>query len=203
MSDQVEIVNRALTKLGAGRIASISDNNKRAIVMESLWDTVRKSELAKRRWSFSITRAALPASATVPAWGFAKTYPLPADYLSLVQVNDFFVDPNFQDYTNEDNSAWKIENVDDLPSILTDFTAPLKIRYVKDITDPGLFHSLFVEVFASKLAYEGCEEITNSNAKRQAAMDDYMMALKEGVRNNAIELPPQGYADGSWMLGRL
>lgn len=198
-ASQAEVVNRALTKLGAGRITSITDNNNRAIVMNSLWETVRKAELARRRWGFSIKRDSLAALAGTPAWGYAKAYQFPADYLSLVQVNDFFVDPNFMDYVNQDNAAWVVEGT----QILTDFSAPLKVRYVRDVTDVSSWHPLFVEAVAMKLAYEAAEELTQSSSKQQAALDAYNTALREGVRVAAIELAPRSQADGSWMLGRL
>ena len=52
MASQVEICNRALIKLGAGQITSITDNNKQARILSGLWETVRKAELTKRYWNF-------------------------------------------------------------------------------------------------------------------------------------------------------
>jgi hypothetical protein len=77
------------------------------------------------------------------------------------------------------------------------------MRYVADVTDPGAFDALFVEVLSSKLAYEACYDITQSNQGREAAAQDYKMAVVEAARANAIEKPPQGFPDDSWMLGRL
>ena len=156
MASQTEIVNRALLKLGGSPITSIADNSKAARVMGGLWDTVRKSELTKRFWNFALARTSLAALSDVPDWGFGVKYQLPIDFLKLVQVNDFFVSPGLQDYRNMDDSPWAIEGQE----LLTDFGAPLKIRYVRDITDPGTFDALFCEVMASKLAYEGCYAIT-------------------------------------------
>jgi hypothetical protein len=50
---------------------------------------VRKAELRKRHWSFAIKRAALPALADAPTWGFGYAYQLPTDYLRLMQVGEF------------------------------------------------------------------------------------------------------------------
>lgn len=199
MASQTEIVNRALTKLGAARITSINDSNKSARVMNAIYDTVRKAELRKRLWGFALKRDSLAKLADAPAWGFGNQYQLPTDFLRLVQVNDIFIIPAIAEYTTQDNSAWAIEGT----AILTDFDAPLKIRYIRDITDSGLFDPLFVESFAAKLAYEACEEITNSNQKRSAAEKDYTTAVREAAMTNAIERPPQGIPDDSWMVGRL
>jgi hypothetical protein len=199
MASQVEICNRALTKLGAGRITSLSDSNKQARALSACWDTVRRAELAGRYWNFALKRASLPRLGTDPDWGFANQYQLPNDYLKLMQVNDIFVAPGLADYKQADDSPWAIEG----QAILCDFDAPLKVRYVRDVTDTGTWHPLFVEVMASKLAYETCYEITQSREGQRQAGDEYQRALKVAANSNAIERPPQGTLDDSWMLGRL
>lgn len=199
MASQVEIVNRAIIKLGGETVTSLEDNKKSARVFSALWDTVRKAELSRAYWNFATQRASLPALGDVPDWGFAYQYQLPSDYLKLMQVNDVFVAPGLADYRQSDDSPWAIEG----QAILTDFGAPLKIRYVKDITDTGLFHELFVEMLASKLAFEGCYAITQSREGQRQASDDYKMALKEARLSNAIERPPVGLPDDSWILGRI
>lgn len=199
MASQVDICNRALTKLGAARITSLSDSGKSARAMASVYDTVRKSELSKRYWNFALARTSLAALGTDPDWGFSRQFQLPNDYLKLMQVNDIYVANEMADYRQYDDSAWAIEG----QAILTDFDAPLKVRYVRDITDTGLFHPLFVEVLASRLAYETCYEITQSRDGQRVADEDYVKNLKAATLSNAIERPPVGIPDDSWSLGRL
>lgn len=199
MAGQIEIVNRALFKLGALPIASLVDNNKQARVMGGLWDTVRKAELRRHLWSFALKRAALPALASPPAWGYARAFQLPADFLRLVQVGETQVAPSIADYRDGDDSAYAIEG----STLLADFGAPLRIRYVADVADPGIFDALFVEALAAKLAYEACESITQANEKKNVAAEDYKTALRAAAMATALEKPPQGIADDSWMVGRL
>lgn len=199
MASQTEVVNRALLKLGSNPITSITDNSQAARVMAGLWETVRKSELTKRFWNFALARASLAALSEAPAWGFNYQYQLPVDFLKIAQVGDVFVSPSLQDYRNQDDSPYAIEGT----RILTDFGAPLKIRYVADVTDPGLFDPLFCEAMASKLAYEACYAITQSLQGREQMSNDYKMSLKDAALSNAIAKPPQGMMDDSWMLGRL
>ena len=199
MASQTEICSRALTKLGADRITSITENSKSARAMNALWETVRKAELRKRIWKFATMRTTLPAVSTPPAWGYNNAFQLPADFLRLVQVNDTFAVPALTDYRDQDDSSYQIEN----GLILTIFNAPLKIRYVQDVTDTGRFDALFVEVFASKLAYEACEEITQSLSKRQQANEDYKQAMHDATLTGAVERAPQGFPDDSWVIGRL
>lgn len=199
MASQVEIVNRGLRKLGAAPIVSMGDGIKQARIMSDLWNTVRQAELRRHNWNFAMTRTALPALAAAPAWEFQLAYQLPSDCLRLVQVNDFYVDPSATDYRSMDDSPFQLEG----GQILTDYAAPLKIRYVRDITDPGAFDALFVEALASKLAYEGCEAITQSNEKKNTAANDYKMAVRDAAQADAIEKPSEGFADDSWILQRL
>ena len=199
MASQVEIVNRALIKIGGNRITSMGDDSKSAKVMSALWDTVRKSEITKRYWNFALARAQLAKLSTAPSWNFQNQFQLPVDFLKIVQVNDMYIVPSMTDYVNGDNSPYAIAG----QTIETDFEDPLKIRYVKDIADPGLFDHLFVEVLASKLAYEACYEITQSRQGCDQALNDYNIAIKEAYKSNAISRPPQSIPDDSWILSRL
>jgi hypothetical protein len=199
MAAQIEIVNRALFKLGALPLASMGDNNKQARIMSGLWDTVRKSELRRNLWSFAIKRGSLPALAQTPAWGYTTSFQLPADCVRLVQVNDLYISPSEVDYRTMDDSPYAIEG----NTLLASFPAPLKVRYVADITDPGAFDALFVEALSAKLAYEACEGITQANEKKNVASEDYKAAIKAAAMVNAIEKPSQGIADDAWMTARL
>lgn len=199
MASQVEIANLALTKLGASRITSLTDNNKSARAINAVYDLTRRAELRKFYWQFAMKRTSLPVLSQDPAWGFASQYQLPADFLRLVQCGDVYVPPSQTDYNTMDNSAFAIEG----GALLTDLGAPLKIRYVFDNTDPGTYDPLFAKLLACALASEACEEITNSTQKRAAIGEDYKAARIEAVRVGAIERPPQGFADDSWMLARL
>jgi len=199
MASQVEIANRALTKIGEARILSLTDDLEAARVVSSLWDIVRDAELRARNWNFSIARASLAALVATPAWGFALQYQLPADCLRVVQVDEFFPGPSMSDYRNRSEAQYQIEG----RKILTDLAAPLKIRYVARIEDTGSWDAAFVEVFACKLAVEVCERLTQSNTKRDLAWNEYGEALKAAVRADAIENPPEPLPDDSWMLSRL
>lgn len=199
MASEVEIANMALTKLGAARITSLTEASKPARSMAAIFNMTRQAEIRKYRWAFALQRASLPALSAAPAWGYARAYQLPADYLSLVVVGRFQAVPALDDYVNGDNAMWSVES----GQILTDLGAPLSIRYVRDVTDAGSFDPLFCQSFAAMLAYIACEEITGSNQKRDTAAADYKMAVRDAVRINAIERAPSSIQDDSWMVGRL
>lgn len=192
MPSKTEIANRAITKLGGERILSLADTSREATTLNSMFDAVMDAELRRHRWKFAIRRSSLSALVDGPEWGYEYAYQLPADFLALVQVNDFYVRGLKQ------KTPWTVEGA----QILTDFGAPLKVRYVARVSNLGTLDPLFVEVLACKLAMESCETLTQSPQKRQMAMEEYQFAVSEAVRQDAIENPPDELPWGSWMDSR-
>jgi hypothetical protein len=205
MASRADIANLALLKLGSGtKITSLTDNSPAAATLNRCYDMMRQAELRANYWSFALRRTTVPKLAAVPPWGFKQQFGLPDDYLRLQQVNDFYIVPALSSYTDYDASAYAIEtNSDGVLCILTDYPAPLKLRYVRDVQDEGLFDALFTVSFAIRLAFECCEQITNSNSKKAQLKEDYKDAIKLAARTSAIEKPPQAIGDDSWMVARL
>lgn len=199
MASQVEIANRALTKLGAARIISFGDDNKQARAIQSMFDIVRDSELRSHIWSFSVKRTSLAALTSTPDWGYEYEYELPSDYLRLLQVNEMYNGPSMDDYRNAATADYVLEG----KKILTNFGAPLKIRYIARVVDTTMWDATFTEAFACKLAMELAEDLTQSNQKRDLAGQEYKFALMQAVRSSAIEQPAQDLPDNSWLLSRL
>lgn len=199
MASQVEIANRALTKVGEARILSLGDDVEAARVISSLWDNVRDAELRARNWNFSIARASLAALVTTPDWGFEYEYQLPTNCLRVVQVDEYFPGVSLTDYRGASEAAYQIEG----RKILTNIAAPLKIRYVSRVEDTGTWDGAFIEAFACKLAVEACERLTQSNTKRDMAWKEYNEALRVAVFSDAIENPPEALPDDTWVMSRL
>ena len=205
MASRADIANLALTKLGSPtKITSLTDNSIPARALNGVYDLMRKAELRAHNWGFALKRASLPASATVPPWGFSASYPLPGDYLRLTQVNEFYIVPALYDYNTADAASWSIEaDASGALCVFCNFSAPLKVRYVFDQINEGTFDALFVDSFACRLAFEVCEQITNSNSKKQAMSDGYKASIGMAIKANAIEKPPALIGDDSWILARL
>jgi hypothetical protein len=196
----VAIANLALTKLGEARIISFSDDTKAARAVAAVYDLLRDAELRRRKWRFTIKRTQLPALAVSPEFGYAYAYQIPADCLSILSVGDVAPGVDLSDYrTGLDMELYSIEG----RAILTDLPAPLKLRYKARVTDATQFDAAFVQAFASRLAYELAEDLTQSAAKKQAAGEDYKLAVREAVAANAIEVAPTPIPDDSWLLSRI
>ena len=195
MASKVEICNQALIKVGASRIVSLSDDTKSAQVLDAIYDVKRDAELAACPWTFAIKRAQLPADSTAPSFGWSYAYPLPTDYLALVEVGEDFVF-----YNIEDGPAFQIEaQASGVLAIMTNEASPLKIRYVSRVTNTGLYPALFVEAFACRLAAEICEPLTQSLSKREAAWTERKQAVQSARRMNAIEQPPRRVPASGWV----
>lgn len=199
MASVIQVANRALTKLGAGRIISLDDNNKQARAILSCFDDLRDAELRANRWSFALVRTALPALTTSPAYEFQYEYQLPADFLRLDMINGQYPSTVMDNYIGAETADYAIEG----GKILTDIAAPLKIRYCRRVEDANLWDVLFREALACRIAAEICEDLTQSDGKRNLAWQEYKQALSEAVRTNAIERPPQMPPDDQFIISRL
>jgi len=198
VASNIDIANAALLKLGADRITSLNDHNDRARVLSQRFTMVRDAELRRHRWRFALSRASVPALADPPEFGYARAFQLPSDFLRLVQVGEYDLGDSLADYRSAPTARWALEG----RTILTDLPSPLSLRYIRKVTDSALFDSAFVEAFAARLAWECCERITQSDSKRQLAAGEYKEAVREAIRANAIEAPPEYGSDDSWVMAR-
>jgi hypothetical protein len=189
MPSDVEICNLALVKVGSERIASLLDESKQAKILNAIYNQKKDAELAANHWTFATKRASIPASSTAPAFGWKYAYPLPSDFLRMIQVGD-----NYSFYDSGDGAIFSIEG----KSILTNEPAPLKIRYIYRVENSGILPALFVEVLAARLHIEIVEALSQSASKADVAMNGYKMALRAARKANAIEMPPQMVPDHSW-----
>lgn len=193
MASKTDIANRALIKLGQDAILLLTDDNKAARTMNYIFDTVADSEVQDNRWKFAIARTQLSALVDPPTFGYAYQYPLPPDYLGLVQVNEFYV-RSF----SSDRALWSIE----VDNLLTDLAAPLSVRYIRRVNDANDYTPLFVEALACRLAMEACENLTQSDSKFQRVAQQYQAAVMRARSQDALENPPDELPDGSWLDSR-
>jgi len=183
-TSETAVGNAALAKLGQGAVLSFEEADERARWLKARFADVRDLVLRANRWSFALARARLSAQAEPPAFGWRRAFPLPADCLRLIEVAPV------GDHALEGGA------------ILADAEGPLEVRYVRRVADVGAWDGLFAEAVACRLALELAEKLTQSSGRREMALREYQMAVREAVRVNAIETPPETGADGAWLLAR-
>lgn len=199
MASVIQVANRALTKLGSGRITSLSDDVKAARSINSCFEDIRDDELRANRWQFAMKRVSLAALASSPEFGFTYQYALPADFLRLDMINDEYPAAVMDNYIGAETQEYMVEG----NLILTDIEAPLKLRYISRIDDPNQWDVNFREMVASRIAMEICEDLTQSDTKKQSAARDYDRAKKVAIRIGAIEKPPATPPDNTWIISRI
>lgn len=205
-ASDTDIANRALSKLGDERIASLSEDTAPGRAMAHRFPFVRDLLLQSYPWRFSIKLASLAADASAPLWGYTKRYLLPSDCLRLVSLGDQYIP--FSAYGVQYQATYFGTSMGEAvhevvgQHIHTDLSAPLDIQYVQQVTDTGAFPDVFTEAFACKLAMDAVEELTQSNTKREAAERDFRMAIKEARRVDAFLRPPSRRQPGSWIMSR-
>lgn len=186
MASRTSISNRALSKLGQPRVSNIATTDtKAARTINEMYDIVRDAVLAAYPWNFAVTRTNLAPDADAPDWGWDYAYTMLADFLSLVQIDG---DPDYE-----------FEN----GKILTNEGTVLYIKYIYQNTDEGAFSALFTETFATRLAFEGCEEITQSNTKKATLGQEYESQLKQAYQVDAKDNPIKDEEDDDWVTARL
>lgn len=181
----VDVVNRALDKLGHGAITSLSDGTKAANLATRTWPIVRDQALRDHPWNFAIKRVTTAPLSTAPAWGFTYQHELPSDFLRLIEILDL----SQGEYQLESGKVLTDENV-------------LYIRYVALVTDPNEYDTLFIDAVAARLAYEMCEALTQSNQKKQILWEEYTESVRKARMVDAVENPPAVFEEDSWINAR-
>ena len=199
MASDVEIVNVALTLLGEDRIASLDDDTKPARESKALFAINRDALMAGYNWSFAKTRSQLSALASAPAFQYALKYQLPSECIRIIQIGDFYAGLDLTDYRGSQTEMFTVEGRE----ILTDLSAPLNFRFVQRVTDTAQFSANFAKAFAAYMAVDLAEPLTQSDTKRGRAVDSLKREISMAIRANAIELPPQKFADDEWLISRL
>ena len=195
----VSIANSALSKIGAGSIIALTDDTPAGRAVLARYAVVRDAELTRHVWRFSVKRASLAALVSTPVFGYSYEYQLPDDCLRVLVVGQSAPGLDMTDIRDGvDTLDYTIEG----RKILTEYGAPLYLRYVARIDDPTQFDYSFAEALASRLGYELTTVLSDSTSRKEAAWADYQSALRDAVRSNALQQPAQAIPDDSWLVGR-
>lgn len=203
MASEVDIANRALSKLGAARITSLTDNNKGARAMLARFDLLRDAELEAHPWRFAVVRTTLPALVSTPAYGYSYEYQRPTDDLRPLMVGGNAVNINTIGVQYRGSGPVDAEFEIIGQTIQTNIPAPLKYEYISRVEVSGNFPALFVEALASRLAMDACEELTQSATKYDRAEKHYTRAIREARRVNALYRPPHARTPGPFIQSRV
>lgn len=200
MATKTQIANLTLQMLGEeNTITNLTENTKAARAINGCYDIILDKTLRAHNWNFAIKRDELPALVDTPPFGYGQKYQLPGDCLRMVQVGQTRTLYSEFDYPAGDEMPYQIEG----RLILTDFQAPLPVRYIYRVTDPAQFDACFVPVFAVNMAMQTCKHLTGSNTLKESLREDRKMFIREAKLMDAIENPPEPGAANSWLTARI
>lgn len=187
MANFVTIANLAASALGEDdQLSADTDNTHLSRSVKAVWDVERRAALRDHSWNFAMRRQALPASATQDATPFGFAYRLPAESVRLIEVLGYR------------RGDYQLEG----PFILSDAAAPLRIRFIADVTEPAEWDDMFAKAFAMRVAWQIADRITGDTGRAQLAERKYRDALSEAKRVDARENPQVPSVPTGWEMAR-
>lgn len=187
MSARIDIVNVALTWLGADQITSLDDDSNEARIMKTNYYAAKDATLEAHEWSFAIIRW-IPAKDTeAPVWGAANQFPIPANVMRVTQVesNTYGAASSYDSIHSigrRQQADYRVES----GFIITDEDSIL-CRGIRTIEDEGIYSGLFDHAFAAKLAMMTAYSLTESNSKFQAMASLYAATIAEAKSRDGLQ----------------
>lgn len=178
MTTPTELANMALAHLGQARISDFSERSPAAEHCRRAFDHVRRLCLRDYDWNFAIRRATLTAAEATPEFDWGYEYPLPSDCLRVISVNQRPGGTRLTDYAVEGRA------------ILSN-SADCRVRYIRDVTDPTLWDSMFSSYFCYRLAAAIAPSLRLDPAAGQQ-MEQMAAAIRDQAREaDAVESEPR------------
>ena len=140
----VSICNLALQMLDAQPIVSLADDSKRARACKRAYEPARDEVTVQYEWRVARTRIMLASESQSPAFGWKYEYVWPTDCIRLLR-------PTVAGQWEGTPIAGEMEG----RSFLTDAQAPLKVWYLKYMTDPSAIDPLLARAIAARIAADG------------------------------------------------
>lgn len=144
----VGICNDALIGIGSDRISSITEDTRRAQLLNTLFEPTRDEVLSKHPWNFAIKRVTLAANSTTPDSEYTYSYDIPNDSLRVLDMPE----------------STGIDWVEEDGQILTNESSSIKIRYIYRNTDPTKWSPSFADALAWRLGGKIAYALTQSLA---------------------------------------
>lgn len=176
------ICNSALIKLGQEPVEDITSDTKNARLCNARYSFVRNKVLEDGNWKFATKTAELASIDTItPIMDWKNAFQLPSDFLKMLRAED-----------------WKQE-FEILDGYLHANEDPIKIKYIYECTNTGLYSYSFAECLSWRLAADISYAITQSNTVAQLMMQGYEMDLKAARFTDSHKQSPQGPIVDNWI----
>lgn len=182
----VDIVNTALDFIGQGNLTSLEEASPLAEKARRLWPLCLDEVLRAHFWKCAAVRAKLNKLADGPAFGFARAFGLPGDFVRLIE-------------TEPKDAVVKVEG----RMLLAD-EAELSILYVRRLEDSTLYDATLRMCLALKLAAMMSFGASASTALSQEMEARYRDKLREARTYDSMEGPgTEAPRPSSWAAAKL
>ena len=169
----VDIVNTALDFIGQGNITSMEEASPLAEKARRLWPLCLDEVLRAHFWKCAASRAKLNEMGGSPAFGFARAFTLPGDFVRLIEAAP-------------KDAVVKVEG----RALLTDEKS-ISILYVRRLEDTTLYDATLRLCLALKLAAMMAFGASSSTALAQDMEAKYRDKLREARTYDSMEGPGQ------------
>lgn len=184
----VDVCNSALQKVGSPPIASLSETSIKARACSQAFDLVRRDLLSKYDWNFARKRVVLAPDASQPPFGFKFVFTPPSDYLQAIIPDKRFCPVD-----------WQFEG----GKILSNMGDTLRLCYTADMNNASVWPAPFYNAMVCALAADICIQLTEDAGKKQQILTEFVNAVAEAKRANAIVKPQYQRAINNWLHWRL
>lgn len=181
---KIEIINRALLKLGEPPISSLNDAAF-GKSYDMIYSDIKKLLLSAYPWRFATVIKQLPK--LQEKFGKRNMYRLPTDCLLLLRVIDA-----------ESNIALGGYEIAGQSIVLEEETI-IAAEYVKNQDDDGSFSPLFREAMAAKIAAELAMRLKHSTNFKQVFENEFYNLIMQAELNNEIAKCTENLPDNSWV----
>lgn len=189
MSIRIDVVNYALSLLGAEAITSIEDDAPEARVMRNFYYIARDSTLEEAEWTFAKKRFKPAESEIARVWGWSFAFPIPSDIIRVTRVDRNWIPlSNLSDNQYRNPSQHEVEG-----RVIVTNDEEIFCTGIRKIEDEGIYSSLFTEAFATKLAMLACLAITESNTKLQIYAATYEKLLRTAKTRDGMQNTTRRY----------
>lgn len=167
---ETSICNQSLGRIGSKRIVNVeTDTSLEAILCRLHYEPTRDALQRSHFFRFTRDRVALVQDTTDPDFEWDNQFILPDDFIRFRS-------------TEEETGATSRKNRHAIEGqlFLTNFSS-VNLRYIKKVTDPTLFDSLFTEVFVLLLADKLIGPLAGGDPRIQKKIDAALEKLTPKV----------------------
>lgn len=154
MTTRTLIANRALIRLGAKSITSLTDGSREAREVNAIYDLSLEDLLNSANWGFARRYVQLARSSNTPDHAYEYQYPLPVDWVRTLNVWN----NSSRDGVVEYKHAW--DEAD--KGVIVSDSDQIYLSYLSSRPLSGDAYNAFNAALAEKLAYELCITFTQS-----------------------------------------